>query len=94
MSSSLLKKGTIINYSYLPPISQRPHGTVNSLTNKKKCNHGISSIEIEGKTCNDGLVIANAFRAYFSTIAEKIPFNCSMNCHPAPDFANPINYVK
>jgi len=29
---------------------------INSLTNKKKHNYGISSIEIDGKTCNDGLV--------------------------------------
>jgi hypothetical protein len=67
---------------------------INSLTNKKKCKHGISSIEIEGKTCNDGFVIANVFSAYFSTIAEKIPFNSSMNSHSAPDFAYPINYLK
>jgi hypothetical protein len=66
---------------------------INSLTNKKKSNHGISSIQIDGKTCNDGLVIANAFSAYFSTVAEKIPSNSSMNSHSAPDFAYPINYL-
>ena len=35
-----------------------------------------------------------SFSAYFSTIAEKIPFNSSMNFHSAPDFAYPINYLK
>jgi len=76
--------------------------SINSLTNKEKYNHGISSIEIEGKTCSDGPVLANAFSAYFSSIAEKIPFNSSiyssinssMNSHSTPDYAHPINYLK
>jgi hypothetical protein len=95
MSSSLLKK---MHYNNLLLSSTNKSKTswhiINSLTNNKKCNHGISSIGIEGKTCNDCLVIANAFSAYFSTNEVKIPFNSSTNFHSAPDFAHPINYLE
>jgi hypothetical protein len=44
---------------------------IKSETNKTKCNHGISSIEIDGKICNDCLDIAKAFNTYFTTLTEK-----------------------
>ena len=44
---------------------------IKSETEKTKCNHGISSIEIDGKICNDYLYVAKAFNTYFSKITEK-----------------------
>jgi len=52
---------------------------IQSETNKTKHNHGISSIEIDGKICNDYLDIAKAFNTYFTMLTEKISVNDSEN---------------
>ena len=44
---------------------------IKSETNKTKCNHGISSLEIDGKICNDYFDIAKAFNTHFTTLTEK-----------------------
>ena len=63
-------------------------------TDKTKCNHGISSIEIDGIICNDYLYIAKAFNTYFSTVTEKISANNSEDILPTPDNVHPLNYLK
>jgi len=67
---------------------------INLETNKTKCNHDISSIEIDGKICNDYLDIAKAFNTYFSAITGKIYTNTSENPPPIPDNVHPLNYLK
>jgi len=67
---------------------------IKSETNKTKCNHGISSIEIDGKLCNNYLHIAKAFNTYFSTLTEKISANNSEDIFSTPDNAHPVNYLK
>ena len=67
---------------------------IKSETDKTKCNHGISSIEIDGKICNDYVHIAAAFNTYFSTVTEKISANNSEDILPTPDNVHPLNYLK
>jgi len=66
---------------------------IKSETNKTKCNHGISSIEIVGKICTDHLDIAKAFNTYFTSLTDKIFVN-SANTHSTPSNVCPLNYVK
>ena len=66
---------------------------IKSETNKTKCNHGISSIEIEGKICNDHLVIAKGFNTYFTSLTDKIFMN-SVNTHSTPSNVCPLHYPK
>ena len=67
---------------------------IKSETNKTTCNQGISSIEIDGKICNNYLHIAKAFNTYFSTVTEKISANNSVDILPTPDNVHPLNYLK
>ena len=43
---------------------------IKSVTNKSKGNHGISSIEIDGKLCNDHLDMAKVFNSHFTSLIE------------------------
>ena len=67
---------------------------IESVTNKTKCNHGISSLEIDGKTCNDSLGIAKAFNTYFTTSTEKISVSNPGYPHLAPSNVCPSTYLK
>jgi len=67
---------------------------IKSETSKTKCNHGISSIEIDGKICNKYLHIAKAFNIYFSPLTEKISANNSEDIFSTPDNVHPVNYLK
>jgi hypothetical protein len=67
---------------------------IKSVTNITKCNHGITSIEIGGKTCNDCLDIANAFNTYFTTLTEKISVNDPVYSHSTLNNVSPLTYLK
>jgi len=64
---------------------------IQSETNKTKRNHDISSIEIDGKICNDCLNIPKAFNTYFTTLTEKISVNNSENTLSTPNNVCPLN---
>ena len=66
---------------------------IKSETNKTKCNHGISSIENQGKICNDHLDIAKTFNTYFTSLTYKIFVN-SANTHSTPSNVCPLNNLK
>jgi hypothetical protein len=67
---------------------------IKSETNKTKCNHNISSIDTDGKICNNYLDIAKVFNTYFATIADKISANNSETINQTLDAVHPLNYLN
>ena len=67
---------------------------IKSETNNTKCNHGISSIEINGKICNDCHTIAKAFNTHFPTLPDKISVSNTSITHLKSKNTGPLDYLK
>ena len=66
---------------------------IKSVTNKSKGNHGILSVEIDGKLCNDHLDMAKAFNSYFTSLTKGTTVNPA-NTQATPSNVCPLNYLK